>query len=126
MVAISPYPNCLYFISMFLILSIHEIFLESSRSGSVTVLSADTDVLESLLFHLNDTWPGFELLLMRNGSAINVAGEKQWEVVHLQDIFTHFSSSVINQLLAGHTLTGSDTVANVGKKRSDTQASDSR
>ena len=44
---------------------------------------------------------------MRNGSATKVAGKKQ-------DVITHFSSSVINQLPAGHALIGCDTVAKVG------------
>ena len=85
-------------------------------AGSVAVLSPDTDVLVSLLFHLQNSWQGLELLLMRNGSAIKVAGKKQWEAFHLSDIVTHFGSSVISQLPAGHALTGCDTVAKIGTK----------
>ena len=39
-----------------------------------------------------------------------------WEVFHLQDVITYFSSSVINQLTAGHALTGCDTVVKVSTK----------
>ena len=99
-----------------MMLSIHQIYLENGRSGSVAVLSPDTDVLVSLLFHIQNTWQGLELLLMRNGSAIKVSGKKQWEFFHLSDVIAHFGSSVINQLPAAHALTGCDTVAKIGTK----------
>ena len=68
-----------------MMLSIHQIYLEHGRSGSVAVLSPDTDVLVSLLFHLQNTWQGIEILLMRNGSTIKVLGKKQREVFQLSD-----------------------------------------
>ena len=97
-------------------LSIHQVYLQNNKSVSVTVLTPDTDILVSLLYHFNNEWNGLNLFLMKNSSALKVPGKKQWEVFPLLDVVSHFGDPVISQLPAGHALTGCDTVAKVGTK----------
>ena len=99
-----------------IMLSIHQVYLQNNKSVSVTVLTPDTDILVSLLYHLNNEWNGLNLFLMKNSSALKVPGKKQWEVFPLLDVVSHFGDPVISQLPAGHALTGCDTVAKVGTK----------
>ena len=99
-----------------IMLSIHQVYLKNDKTGSITVLTPDTDILVTLLYHLNKQRKGFHLYLMRNGSAVKVPWKKQWVVFPLLDVVSNFGDPVISQLPAGHALTGCDTVAKVGTK----------
>ena len=105
-----------------IMLSIHQAYLKNDKSSSITVLKPDTDILVTLLYHLNKQWQGLNLFLMRKDSALKVPGKKQWEVFPLLDVVSNFGDHVINQLPAGHALTGCDTVAKVGTKSKDSHA----
>ena len=72
-----------------IMLLIHQVYLENNKSVSVTVLTPDTDILVSLLHHLNNEWKGLNLFLMKNGLALKVPGKKQWKVFPLLDVVSH-------------------------------------
>ena len=48
--------------------SINKIYALSSKSCDVTVISPDTDIFVSLLYHLQNTWHGSSLYLLRKGN----------------------------------------------------------
>lgn len=94
--------------------SINKIFSALATTGSVTVVTVDTDIIVGLLFHLNNAWKGNAINLLKKGHI--KSSKTQKELYPLHKIKENMESDVINVLLAGHSLTGCDTVAKVGGK----------
>ena len=80
------------------------------EQGTVTVCTPDTDIFVVLLYHLRNTWVGLiRLHLLKSGSH-KVTKRIQKELLE--------PGFIIDQLPAGHSLTGCDTVGKVGTKLS--------
>ena len=84
---------------------------------SIVVVSPDADIFATLLYHLNKTWHGTELYLLKKG---RVKEQKvlQYELYPLHKLTATVGSNVVNNLPAAHALTGCDSVAKVGTKTS--------
>ena len=81
----------------------------------VTVVSPDADIFVVLLYHLRNTWPELKLFVMRKGQ-IKVDKRRQNEIDPVNILVEKMGGKVVDQLPAGHSLTGCDTVAKVGTK----------
>ena len=86
-----------------------------SNTGRVTVVTADTDIIVVLLYHLKNNWKGLNLFLFKKGQ-LRVQGLKQNETYPLHLLLPKLDPNVVDCLPAGHSLTGCDTVAKVGTK----------
>jgi hypothetical protein len=98
---------------MFSINKLYETFSECT----ITVISPDADIFVTLLYHLNNTWLGMKLYLLKKG---RVKDDKvtQNELYPLHKLVSALSVQVVNNLPAGHALTGCDSVSKVGTKAS--------
>lgn len=95
--------------------SINQIYQATSHTGTVTVVSPDADIFVSLLYHVKNTWQGLKLYLLKKGSI--KGGKIQRKELHpLHQLKDKIDPNVIDNLPAGHSLTGCDTVAKVGTK----------
>ena len=83
----------------------------------ITVVSTDADIFVGLLYHLKNTWNGLELYFMKKGH-IKAAKTDQKELYPLHLLASKLNPCVVDNLPAGHSLTGCDTVAKVGTKLS--------
>lgn len=97
--------------------SIQQIYRDNFEQGTVTVCTPDTDIFVVLLYHLRNTWPGLRLHLLKSGS-MKVTKKIQKELYPLNLVLERVEGHIIDQLPAGHSLTGCDTVAKVGTKLS--------
>ena len=98
--------------------SINRIYNDSvACQCSITVVSPDADIFVTLLYYLNKTWHGMELFLMKKG---RIKDEKitQNELYPLHRLVPAIGSTLVDNLPAGHALTGCDSVAKVGTKTS--------
>ncbi len=81
------------------------------------MVSPDTDIFVVLLYHLKNNWHGLELYLMKKGH-VKVPKKDQKELYSLHLLVNRLDPDVVDNLPAGHSLTGCDTVAKVGTKNS--------
>ena len=97
--------------------SINQIYSSTSHPGTktVTVVSQDTDIFLVLLYHLKNSWKGLQLFFLRKGT-IKGGRKQQWELHPLHLLLNNIKPEVVDNLPAGHALTGCDTVAKVGTK----------
>lgn len=100
-----------------LMYSINKIYQRHSGQCSVTVVSPDADIFVTLLYHLNNTWIGMTLYLMKKGK-IKDHRVKQNELYPLHFLLGKLGVPFIDSLPAGHALTGCDSSAKVGTKAS--------
>ena len=102
-----------------IMLSVHQIY---KRVGSqcVTIVTSDTDIITVLLYHLNNSWKGKSMYVLKKGKM--TSDKQQKELYPLHKLITELEPEVINALPASHCLTGCDTVAKVGTKAAMLQA----
>ncbi len=84
---------------------------------SITVISPDADIFVTLLYHLNNTWNGMELHLLKKGR-VKVEKVAQNELYPLHKLVLALNTEIVRNLPAGHALTGCDSVAKEGTKTS--------
>ena len=100
-----------------IMLNIQQLYIKTSKSGTVTVVTPDADIFVVLMYHLKNTWRGLSLHLLKKGQ-ITMPKKPQKELYPLHLLILKLDPKVIDQLPAGHSLTGCDTVAKVGTKKS--------
>lgn len=97
--------------------SINKLYDSTPNNCSISFISPDADIFVTMLYHLRNKWHGMELYLLKKG---RVKEDKmlQNELYPLHKLILNLSPSVIDNLPAGHVLTGSDLFAKVGTKPS--------
>ena len=85
-------------------------------SLSITVVTADTDILVVLMYNLKNTWKDLWLHLLKKGQKI-IPKKPQQELYPLHLLLSKLDPKVIDQFHAGHALIGCNTVAKVGTKK---------
>ena len=65
-----------------LMYTIQQLYIKLSDTGTIIVLSADTDIFVVLLYHLKNTWENLNLYFMRKGTS-KKPGMKQNEMYPL-------------------------------------------
>ena len=99
-----------------LMYSINKIY-ESRQKGdcAITVISPDADIFVTLMYHLNTSWNGMELYVMKKGR-VKCDKALQNELYPLHKLILSIGTAIINGLPAGHALTGCDSAAKIGTK----------
>ena len=95
--------------------TIQQLYSKDS-SSSTTVVTPDADIFVGLLYHLKNSWSGMELFLFKKG---NIKGNRsdRIELHPLHLLLPKISPAVVDNLPAGHSLTGCDTVAKISTKK---------
>ena len=85
-------------------------------SLSITVVTPDTDIFVVLIYNLKNTWKDLGLYQLKKVQII-MPQKPQQALYPLHLLFSTLDPTVIDQLPAGHALTGYDTVAKLGTKK---------
>ena len=86
--------------------SVNQLF--TKKVEKITIVTPDADIFVVLMYHLKNTWKGMCLYLLKKGQ-ITVRQRAQWELYPLHLLIPKIEPNVIDQLPAGHALTGCDT-----------------
>ena len=86
------------------------VMCRSNGIRKVLVLSSDTDVLVSFIYHLKSSWNQLESLYMRLGMG------KTGKTFPLHVLIRELDTNLIKMLPALHSLSGCDTTSKVGSK----------
>ena len=84
--------------------SVQQIYLNTSKKGTVTVYSPDADIFIVLLYHLKNMWDGLQLYLLKKGS-LKVTKKRQNELYPLNLLIECIDGYIIDQLPAAHLVT---------------------
>ena len=98
--------------------SIQQIYLRiriSKSTPTIIVVTPDADIFIGLLYHLKNTWQDTNLYMLKKGK-IKITKKYQKELYPLHLLIPKLDPHIIDNLPAGHSLTGCDTVAKVGTK----------